>query len=225
MFVLTIWRAEMRNKKGIYSIITLILLVSFFLIGYTVGRNNSSNQDLAKSNRQKKNTQKGKEQNKVIKINKSAENQNWKATITKISIQKLETKKKKFTYYISDDNHVLDERAKWHYRNEIQITLENKSGKNLDTSSYSGQFSLVDGNNNSRTSEGKTLNSFVYSPISDSSLDFPRNSKTETQIVVLGNENNFNYKHLRIILPDFSVQGDNSPTTDNMVKGGELDFN
>lgn len=155
----------------------------------------------------------------VEKINQSQSNSNWKVTINNIKTEKTETKKHVYTYYVSDDNNVLNDRTAWYYRTVINATIENKSDQDVKTSSSDGNITLIDGDGNTRTGSGTTLQSYSdFSPIS--LQNFPSKSKTAVQFIVIGNKNDFNHKGLRIQIPTYYP----GETTDNGYPGATFQF-
>lgn len=200
-------------KKYVILLVTGIVAL---IVGVVIGMN-------LDTHKTKDSSQNIKQATKPVrhKINASKETDNWKITINDVQTQKVEKRKKEFSYYVMDDNKVLDQRSDWYYRNVITVTFENKTDRTISSASSNGQMSLVDGDGNARFANGINLNSFVdITP--NSIITFPAKSKTTVTFVTIGNKNDFNYKNMRIVVPNYYPNPSNSD--DNPFNGGTFDF-
>ena len=155
---------------------------------------------------------------KTIKINKTASNDVWNVTLDNVKTEKVEKSDNK-SYTVVNDFDIKKLISNEYYETTIEATLENKTDKDIDGSYIDGDYTLIDGDGNSRTDGGTTLIS--YTDVRPLGIEkFPSKSKTKIQFIVLSDKDNFNSKDIRISVPDFSTPD----TSDDSFKGGTFSF-
>ncbi|MCC2745077.1 hypothetical protein LK472_06600 [Leuconostoc lactis] len=198
-------------KTIISNIITALIAV---FVGIFIGMNLHTDNLTKKSQKQEHISKPV-----IKKVNETRENNNWKITLKTISTRKVETKKKEYSYFIPGNDKLLDERHNWYYRTVITAIFENKSDRDISSSASDGHLTLIDGDGNTRTNFGATLNSYVdISP--NSVINFPSKSKTTVTFVVISNKPDFNAKGLRILIPTYYSRDDMT----DPFNGGTFEF-
>ncbi|MDI6497890.1 hypothetical protein QMA60_09060 [Leuconostoc suionicum] len=208
-------------KKIIVPIVTGIISL---IIGVIIGvRMTSYVYDEDKPNEQvtkvkSESESKNKSSAKTIQIGKTSSNAVWNVTLDKVTTKKIE-KSDNESYTGVNDFNIKKLVPKSYYETTIEATLENKTDKDIDGSYIDGDYTLIDGDGNSRTDSGTTLTSYTdVRPVSIQK--FTSKTKTKIQFVILSDKNNFNYKGIRISVPDFSTP----ETSDDAFKGGTFNF-
>lgn len=157
-------------------------------------------------------------QPKTVKINKTVSNDVWNVTLDSTTTEKL-TKSDSEHFSATNDFDIKKLLPNEYYMTTVEMTLENKLDQDIDGTRSSGNYTLIDGDGNSRTIDGTTLSS--YSDLRPITVEkFPSKSKTKIQFVVLSDKNDFNSKGLRVSIPDFSK----GQSMDDVYRGGTLDF-
>lgn len=205
-------------KKFIVPVVTAIVaLIVGVVIGVRMtGHIYDSDSNKQKTSKSSKTDVRHKAQ--VHKINQTLSNDTWNVTLDSVYTEKT-NKKSNNSFTAINDFDIKKLLPDEYYMTTVEITLGNKTDKNIDGSRSSGDYRLVDGDGNSRGYNGTTLSS--YTDIRPNYFElFPAKSKTKIQFVVLSDQNKFNSKNMKISIPDFA-KGDNM---DNVFVGGTFDF-